>query len=411
MPGGEGIRQTLERATALVVGSRIGTTTPAEQPAPQADCRRPATAARQTTRASGHLRRPKPPSCPAARDQPAHRQRHHRRSNPPCSTCSASSSACRWPRCSARRAARHRADARLPLLHRRPHAHRPAVSSTGGFEDGWYRLRIEAALTPDAIVRLAEAATAATASTTSSSRAACFAATTRWRRCARWHERFPAGRRHARSQRRLVAGGGDRARAAAARRAGLCRRPLRRRRRLLRPRGDGGVPPRHRAADRDQHDRHRLAAARPCARAAGGRHPAGRPALLDHAGLGARGADCAASSGLTWGSHSNNHFDISLAMFTHVGAAAPGKITAIDTHWIWQDGQRLTKEPLQIVGGQVRGAGASRAWASRLDMAGSRRPTQLYKAARPGRARRRHGDAVPDPGWTFDPKRPSLVRD
>jgi glucarate dehydratase len=26
--------------------------------------------------------------------------------------------------------------------------------------------------------------------------------------------------------------------------------------------------------------------------------------------------------GLTWGSHSNNHFDVSLAMFTHVGAAA-----------------------------------------------------------------------------------------
>src|SRR5262249_1685683 len=49
--------------------------------------------------------------------------------------------------------------------------------------------------------------------------------------------------------------------------------------------------------------------------------------------------------GLTWGSHSNNHFDISLAMFTHVAAAAPGRITAIDTHWIWQDGQRLTREP------------------------------------------------------------------
>ena len=57
--------------------------------------------------------------------------------------------------------------------------------------------------------------------------------------------------------------------------------------------------------------------------------------------------------GLTWGSHSNNHFDISLAMFTHVAAAAPGKITAIDTHWIWQDGQRLTKEPLQIKNGKV----------------------------------------------------------
>src|SRR5438552_6690349 len=57
--------------------------------------------------------------------------------------------------------------------------------------------------------------------------------------------------------------------------------------------------------------------------------------------------------GRTWGSHSNNHFDISLAMFTHVAAAAPGWITAIDTHWIWQDGQRLTKEPLQIRGGVV----------------------------------------------------------
>ncbi|WP_279607428.1 enolase C-terminal domain-like protein, partial [Burkholderia cepacia] len=58
--------------------------------------------------------------------------------------------------------------------------------------------------------------------------------------------------------------------------------------------------------------------------------------------------------GLTWGSHSNNHFDISLAMFTHVAAAAPGKITAIDTHWIWQDGQFLTRDPLQIVGGKVK---------------------------------------------------------
>ena len=61
----------------------------------------------------------------------------------------------------------------------------------------------------------------------------------------------------------------------------------------------------------------------------------------------------AATNGLTWGSHSNNHFDISLAMFTHVAAAAPGKVTAIDTHWIWQDGQSLTKEPLQIVGGKI----------------------------------------------------------
>ena len=54
--------------------------------------------------------------------------------------------------------------------------------------------------------------------------------------------------------------------------------------------------------------------------------------------------------GLTWGSHSNNHFDVSLAMFTHAAAAAPGRVTAIDTHWIWQDGQRLTHAPLRGIG-------------------------------------------------------------
>ena len=68
--------------------------------------------------------------------------------------------------------------------------------------------------------------------------------------------------------------------------------------------------------------------------------------------------------GLTWGSHSNNHFDVSLAMFTHVAAAAPGDITAIDTHWIWQDGQRITKEPYEIVDGYLDGARQARVSAS-----------------------------------------------
>src|SRR6058998_1457489 len=82
--------------------------------------------------------------------------------------------------------------------------------------------------------------------------------------------------------------------------------------------------------------------------------------------------------GLTWGSHSNNHFDVSLAMFTHVGAAAPGRVTAIDTHWIWQDGQRLTNEPLQIRGGFVEvpkkaGLGVE------LDMAEVEKAHQLYR--------------------------------
>jgi glucarate dehydratase len=113
--------------------------------------------------------------------------------------------------------------------------------------------------------------------------------------------------------------------------------------------------------------------------------------------------------GLTWGSHSNNHFDVSLAMFTHVAAAAPGRVTAIDTHWIWQDGQRLTRDPLQIVGGMVEvpkkpGLGIE------LDMAEVEKAHQLYQ---------QHGLGARDdamamqyliPGWKFNPKRPALDR-
>jgi glucarate dehydratase len=113
--------------------------------------------------------------------------------------------------------------------------------------------------------------------------------------------------------------------------------------------------------------------------------------------------------GLTWGSHSNNHFDISLAMFTHVGAAAPGKVTAIDTHWIWQDGQRLTKEPLKIEGGMIRvpekpGLGIE------IDLAELEKAHQAYKNMGLGA----RDDAVAMqflvPGWSFDNKRPCLVR-
>jgi len=113
--------------------------------------------------------------------------------------------------------------------------------------------------------------------------------------------------------------------------------------------------------------------------------------------------------GLTWGSHSNNHFDVSLAMFTHVAAAAPGKITAIDTHWIWQDGQRLTREPLQIVGGKVQ-VPAKPGLGVELDMEQVEAAHQTYRNMGLGA----RDDAVAMqyliPGWTFDPKKPCLVR-
>jgi glucarate dehydratase len=113
--------------------------------------------------------------------------------------------------------------------------------------------------------------------------------------------------------------------------------------------------------------------------------------------------------GLTWGSHSNNHFDISLAMFTHVAAAAPGDITAIDTHWIWQDGQRLTREPLQIVDGKVKvpqrpGLGVE------IDLDELAKAHVLYQQY--GLSARDDSMAMQYliQNWRFDNKRPCLVR-
>ncbi len=113
--------------------------------------------------------------------------------------------------------------------------------------------------------------------------------------------------------------------------------------------------------------------------------------------------------GLTWGSHSNNHFDISLAMFTHVGAAAPGKIAALDTHWIWQDGQRLTKESLRIVGGMIKvpekpGLGIE------VDMDQVAKAHELYLAKGLGARDDAMAMQYLIPGWKYDNKRPCLVR-
>ncbi len=113
--------------------------------------------------------------------------------------------------------------------------------------------------------------------------------------------------------------------------------------------------------------------------------------------------------GLTWGSHSNNHFDISLAMFTHVAAAAPGTITAIDTHWIWQDGQRLTREPLEIRRGCVK-VPDSPGLGVELDLERLEEANDLYKTI--AIAGRDDATAMRRliPGWTFDPKRPCMMR-
>ncbi|UIF91715.1 glucarate dehydratase [Cupriavidus sp. UYPR2.512] len=122
-----------------------------------------------------------------------------------------------------------------------------------------------------------------------------------------------------------------------------------------------------------------------------------------------RVAQMCAEWGLTWGSHSNNHFDISLAMFTHVAAAAPGRITAIDTHWIWQDGENLTRNPLRIEGGLVQvpktpGLGVE------LDMDALARAHALYQSKGLGARDDAAAMQFLIPGWKFNNKAPCMVR-
>jgi glucarate dehydratase len=112
--------------------------------------------------------------------------------------------------------------------------------------------------------------------------------------------------------------------------------------------------------------------------------------------------------GLTWGSHSNNHFDVSLAMMAHTAAAAKGNVTPIDTHWIWQVGQRLTKEPFEIKDGHMTipeqpGLGVE------LDFKKVEEANKLYSKV----DSKKRDDSIAmqflKPGWKFNPKRPCLA--
>jgi glucarate dehydratase len=114
-------------------------------------------------------------------------------------------------------------------------------------------------------------------------------------------------------------------------------------------------------------------------------------------------------NGLTWGAHSNNHFDISLAVVAHVAAAAPGAITAVDTHWIWQDGQQLTRNPLQIKNGMIKvpersGLGVE------LDFDAIESAHYLYNSQALGARDDSIAMQCLIPNWKFDPRRPCLVR-
>lgn len=114
--------------------------------------------------------------------------------------------------------------------------------------------------------------------------------------------------------------------------------------------------------------------------------------------------------GLTTGCHSNNHFDVSLAMVAHLGAAAPGdRQTAFDTHWIWQDGQQLSHQPPQIRDGYLElppGPGLG----IELDMQRVEQAHALYNALPDKNRNDALGMQFLIDNWRYDAKRPALVR-
>lgn len=113
---------------------------------------------------------------------------------------------------------------------------------------------------------------------------------------------------------------------------------------------------------------------------------------------------------LNWGVHSNNHFDISLAMVANAAAAAPGRLYDVDTHWIWQDGQNLTKNPYKIENGQLTVPRTNEGLGVEIDMDAVKKAHQLYVDNHLGARDDAAAMQYLIPGWKFDPKRPALVR-
>ena len=114
--------------------------------------------------------------------------------------------------------------------------------------------------------------------------------------------------------------------------------------------------------------------------------------------------------GLTWGVHSVNHFDISLAMVVHTAAAVPGEINACDTHWIYQEGDEgLTRDPLPINNGYIDVPSAP-GLGIQLDFKHLEEAHQVFLENPWGERDDSVAMQYLIPNWKFDPKRPSTVR-
>ncbi len=97
-------------------------------------------------------------------------------------------------------------------------------------------------------------------------------------------------------------------------------------------------------------------------------------------------------------------------MVAHLGAAAPGdRLTAFDTHWIWQDGQQLTQHAPQIRDGHLElpegpGLGVT------LDMTRVEAAHALYNSLPDKNRNDALGMQFLIENWSFNAKRPALLR-
>lgn len=114
--------------------------------------------------------------------------------------------------------------------------------------------------------------------------------------------------------------------------------------------------------------------------------------------------------GLTWGVHSNNHFDISLAMVAHTAAAVPGDYNAADTHWIWQDGQDLCDNAMKIVDGEIKIPKTMKGLGIKINRERLEKAHKLYMENGLGARDDSIAMQYLIKDWKFDNKRPSLVR-
>ena len=99
-------------------------------------------------------------------------------------------------------------------------------------------------------------------------------------------------------------------------------------------------------------------------------------------------------------------------MFAQTAAAAVGEITPMDTHWIWQDGQNITKNSYKINEGYIDLSEDRPGLGLEIDFEKLEEANKLYNSLEERFLSRDDSIAMQYliENWKFDNKKPCLVR-